>query len=296
VAANYLRGVVDAELKVITKGICTNKFGMCEQDAENVVFGPSRHYVPQRHNVKRDGPLGALDMGGSSTQIVYRRTNSAGPGGTSEMSQSVDEHDVPSHLDESEFFSTSFLSYGADQFRERLWNLWVSEAEAGDSAREPNTPTTISNPCNFAGYRMTYRGHEFVGSGNAHSCKDQINRLIPHHEDAIDLEELYDENEQFKSQMTGSLHKVTKRKMVGSVEHPPIRGKFYGMSLYFFTLDCLRELSDHGECLSLRIFKSGSLCPHIVDDGDWAHLRITILLTVQLLRMAETLKFALTWK
>ena len=71
-AANYLRGVVDAELKVIIpdKGICTNKFGMCEQDAENVVFGPSRHYVPQMHNVKRDGPLGALDMGGSSTQIA----------------------------------------------------------------------------------------------------------------------------------------------------------------------------------------------------------------------------------
>ena len=251
-AANYLRGVVDAELKVIIpdKGICTNKFGMCEQDAENVVFGPSRHYVPQMHNVKRDGPLGALDMGGSSTQIVYRWTNSAEPSGTSEMSQSADEHvHVPSHLDESEFFSTSFLSYGADQFRERLWNLWVSEAEAEDSPREPNT-TTISNPCIFAGYRMMYRGHEFVGSGNAHSCKDQINRLIPYHHDAIDLEELYDENEQFKSQMTGSLHKVTKRKMVGSVKHPPIRGKFYGMSLYFFTLDCLRELSDHGECLS----------------------------------------------
>ncbi|EJK48506.1 hypothetical protein THAOC_32687 [Thalassiosira oceanica] len=34
--------------------------------------------------------------------------------------------------------------------------------------------------------------------------------------------------------------------MVGSVELPPIQGKFYGMSLYFFTLDFLRELSDHG--------------------------------------------------
>ena len=78
VAANYLRGVIDAELRVIVpsdeeededeqnviatrkqqqqqgvqsnngddnkKGICTNKFKMCEQDAEDVVFGPSQHY------------------------------------------------------------------------------------------------------------------------------------------------------------------------------------------------------------------------------------------------------------
>ena len=223
-AANYLREVVDAELKVI---IPHN-----EHDAENVVLRTSRHHV------KRDGLLGALDMGGSSTQIVYR--SSAVPSGTSELS-SADEH-VPSHLNESDFFSTSFLSYGADQFRERLWNLWVSEAEAEaeDSSREPNTTTTISNPCNFAGYRMMYRGHEFVGSGNANSCKDQINRLIPHHQVAIDLEELYDEDEQSKTQTT-----------VGSVELPPIRGKFYGMSLYFFTLDFLREVSDHGKCMKV---------------------------------------------
>ncbi|EJK63201.1 hypothetical protein THAOC_16159 [Thalassiosira oceanica] len=232
VAANYLRGVVDAELKVIIH----------EQDAENSSFETPHHYVPQRHNVKRDGPLGALDMGGSSTQIVYRQTNSAVQSGTNEMSL-ADEH-VPSHLNESEFFSTSFLSYGAAQFRERLWNLWVSEANAEDSAREPNATSTISNPCNFAGYRTLYRGHEFVGSGNAQSCKDQINRLIPHHQVAIDLEELYDENEQFKP-----------TKMVGSVELPPIQGKFYGMSLYFFTLDFLRELSDHGECTSYACSK-----------------------------------------
>jgi hypothetical protein len=48
--------------------------GMCEQNAENVVFGPSHHYVSKsKHDVRIHGPLGALDMGGSSTQIVYRR-------------------------------------------------------------------------------------------------------------------------------------------------------------------------------------------------------------------------------
>ncbi|KAL9179749.1 hypothetical protein ACHAXT_007719 [Thalassiosira profunda] len=255
VAANYLRGVVDAELNIIVppdageddgnadkttddQGLCTNKFGMCEQDAESVVFGPSHHYVPQHtHDVKKHGPLGALDMGGSSTQIVYR-----GGAGSSDG----ERYDAPDHLDDEQFFSTSYLSYGADQFRERLWDMWVSEyaekapAETNDEHGLP----VIFNPCSFVGYQMSYRGYSLLGTGNALLCAEQINRLIPHHDDVIDLDELYDEN--VESSLAKEVHDqpTVKRKMVGGVEHPPLKGKFYGMSLYFFTLDCLRELSD----------------------------------------------------
>mmetsp|Transcript_38387 Transcript_38387/g.65580 ORF Transcript_38387/g.65580 Transcript_38387/m.65580 type:complete len:706 (-) Transcript_38387:62-2179(-) len=311
VAANYLRGVVDAELKVIVppestasddsdagnksmsskskkhtlkgeeenndndQGICTNKFGMCEPDAENVVFGPSHHYVPgNMHDVKRHGPLGALDMGGSSTQIVYRHMPSAtattargersGDRGFnksmgSEHDGSVnhdDGHDnVPSHLHDEEFFSTSYLSYGADQFRERLWDLWVSEAQKKSTSpireNDEHQPV-IFNPCSFGGYQMSYKGYTLVGTGNAVMCTKQINRLIPHHDNVIDLEELYDDNLERSRLNEDKRHHhhpeemplKTKKMMVGGVEHPPIRGKFYGMSLYFFTLDCLRELSD----------------------------------------------------
>ena len=309
VAANYLRGVIDAELRVIVhpddhdddneeekpnnkhngaqndnkkneKGICTNKFKMCEQDAENIVFGPSPHYVSQqRHDFRAHGPLGALDMGGSSTQIVYRRNSNSnkedgGGGGdnltlqqgtssSSSSSSSPDsndgesnKYDVPSHLNDDEFFSTSYLSYGADQFRERLWDLWVTEAtkqrqgNADNNDEDASPLPVIVNPCSFVGYENEYSGYLLRGTGNAILCAEQINRLIPHHDNVIDLEELFDEN-------LGAAHKhipssieeeqtqvETKRKIVGGVEHPPIHGKFYGMSLYFFTLDCLRELSD----------------------------------------------------
>ena len=300
VAANYLRGVIDAELRVIVhpdesqdlgnaendgdipdQGLCTNKFGMCEQDAENVVFGPSRHYVSQqRHDVRAHGPLGALDMGGSSTQIVYRRTGSGArkdgnsnvwidaalemnnniPGSEEMKTAEIDgqEHDVPSHLHDDEFFSTSYLSYGADQFRERLWDLWVSEAaqqngddgsnaqntSVGDNGKEGEFPV-ILNPCSFVGHETIYRGFILKGTGSAVGCTQQVNRLIPHHEDVIDLDELYDENiamAELKTEQQSD--QPSKKKIVGGVEHPPLRGKFYGMSLYFFTLDCLRELSD----------------------------------------------------
>lgn len=268
VAANYLRGVVDAELRVIvppTKagvdsgggnledealsiGICTNKFGMCEQDAEDVIFGPSHHYIP--HDVKLHGPLGALDMGGSSTQIVYSQsTGEYSNYNTMESHESDEKHSedyiLPSYLSDVDFFSSSYLSYGVDQFRERLWDLWVSEAKRKSQNRESesNLPV-ISNPCSFVGYQMTYKGFDLLGTGNSILCAEQINRLIPHHDNVIDLDELYDENIANIRSKEKQEQPTTKRKMVGGVEHPPLRGKFYGMSLYFFTLDCLRELSD----------------------------------------------------
>ncbi len=310
VAANYLRGVIDAELRVIVpsdeeeeedeqefiaaqkqqhqqqqgvqsnngddnkKGICTNKFKMCEQDAEDVVFGPSQHYVSQqqRHDVKAYGPLGALDMGGSSTQIVYRRNNNSNSNrkdadssnlafrrsspsndGNNNDGDTIENHDIPSHLNDEEFFSTSYLSYGADQFRERLWDLWVVEAtnQRKDDTKvvheEEGTQTlpVIVNPCSFVGYEHEYRGFILRGTGNAILCAEQINRLIPHHDNVIDLDELFDENrEAANKHLKEQTQPESKRKLVGGVEHPPIGGKFYGMSLYFFTLDCLRELSD----------------------------------------------------
>jgi hypothetical protein len=244
VAANYLRGVIDAELKVIVhpddeeeidgtadaadQAQCTNKFGMCEQDAENIVFGPSRHYVPQtKHDVRAHGPLGALDMGGSSTQIVFH---------------GVKRDDVPSHLHDDEFFSVSYLSFGADQFRLRLWDLWVHDTKQNTSQDTiVGDRNVILNPCSFVGYEIEYKGHVLLGTGNSVECSEQVNRLIPHHDNHIDLDRLYDENQEQKQR---DLSQPKKKLQVGGVEHPPVRGKFFGMSLYFFTLDCLRELSD----------------------------------------------------
>mmetsp|Transcript_8101 Transcript_8101/g.16345 ORF Transcript_8101/g.16345 Transcript_8101/m.16345 type:complete len:635 (-) Transcript_8101:25-1929(-) len=285
VAANYLRGVIDAELRVIVPtedevaessapmheiisnksddvkmsgtGLCTNKFGMCEQDAEDIVFGPSHHYVPhQKHDVRTHGPLGALDMGGSSTQIVYRKSvmdntllhsNDYGLSGTETNAKHTlgKAYDIPTHLRDEEFFSTSYLSYGADQFRERLWDLWVSESSKQNNNHTKYDIPEILNPCSFVGYEITYKGFNLKGTGNAVECTKQINRLIPHRDNVIDLDELYDENIAMADpKVVGYPQTGTKRKMVGGVEHPPLTGKFYGMSLYFFTLDCLRELSD----------------------------------------------------
>jgi len=225
VAANYLKGVVDVKLHMI------NKDGTVEDE-----------------DVEFDGPLGALDMGGASMQIVYlpheefeedfNKYDHHVHGDESEC-ESLVQHRTktskglkelpnlpnrPNRLNGDEFFSTSYLSYGADQFRERLWDNWVEKRELNTN-EVFSTKDNIDNPCSFNGYTSEWKGYTFVGTGDAKGCAREVNRLIPHHKEPTD---------EFPESRT-----------VGGVEHPPIRGHFFAMSLFYFTLDCLRELSKH---------------------------------------------------
>ena len=185
VAANFLVGVIDTKLRT--------------KDSKG-----------------DHGPLGALDMGGSSTQIVYL------PGsGVEEQTCTADAHtcpstdfQVPDRLNGEDFFSTSYLAYGVDQFRERLWDTWVEDCKKQESS------TQILNPCANHGYSLEWKGYSLIGTGNAAECVTQVQRLIPH----LDADQ----------EIGGK---------VGGVEHPPLRGKFFAMSLYFFSLDSLRVLS-----------------------------------------------------
>ena len=164
---------------------------------------------------KDDLPLGALDMGGSSTQIVYL------PRQKHCESDSCDITAPKPYLHKDDFFSTSYLAYGVDQMRERLWNTLVQDRQEEGNLHENSSSTKIiDNPCTFSGYKIEWKGYTLMGSGNSEECVRQVQRLIPHYEPDADL---------------GG--------KVGGVEHPEVRGKFFAMSLYFFSLDSLRELS-----------------------------------------------------
>ena len=113
VAANYLKGVISTDLHL--KSNQTYIFG---EDGANW------------HNPHSDGPLGALDMGGASAQIVYipktgqRTCTQKNP--HREINNDKQELDdtyqnqnnrETARLSETDFFSTSYLAYGVDQFR-----------------------------------------------------------------------------------------------------------------------------------------------------------------------------------
>lgn len=235
VAANYLKGTIDANLNLIQNG----------------------DEVPSQQLDSHDGrPIGALDMGGSSTQMVFLpHAGSTDSDNAQTVCRLVDEDENQTHADCTEqhevespeelpnslhgpdFFATSYLSYGVDQFRERLWRLWVHErqhqvhphdseqvCDASDNEEPQCTATWIENPCTFKGYEMDWEGYTLLGTGDAHECIRQVQRLIPHAEEP-------------------DAHSHRLGTHVGGIEHPPVRGKFFAMSLYFFALDSLRALS-----------------------------------------------------
>lgn len=210
VAANYLQGIVDAQLRFVSGTTYDNEV--------------------------HSGPVGALDMGGSSTQIVFLPDRQQ----TSGETDTCANEDLPpesceststsrSQLNGDHFFSTSYLSYGVDQFRERLWTTLVEDRLKKDNEdTEICRSKVVENPCANKGYRTDWMGFMLIGTGDTDECIRQTKRLIPHPEMPHDN---HDEM----------------NKQVGGVEHPPLRGKFLAMSLYFFSLDSLRVFSEPHE-------------------------------------------------
>jgi hypothetical protein len=132
-------------------------------------------------------------------------------------------------LNGDHFFSTSHLSYGVDQFRERLWTTLVEEKLEKDR-KDPESCASkiVENPCANKGYRSDWMDFILVGTGDTDECIRNTQRLIPHPEIPLD------EHHHIRSQ-------------VGGVEHPPVRGKFLAMSLFYFSLDSLRVFSQPHE-------------------------------------------------
>lgn len=224
-AANFLQGIIDTELGVVSAQ--NNDDGMGE--------------LP-------DHPVGALDMGGSSTQIVYianlnEEDDEMEPRGASKTCPikqqpqlNGDDSKNPNtcRLSDEHFFSTSYLSYGVDQIRKRLWDTLVVE-HAASVPEDMCDSHLVSNPCANKGFKVEHEGHTLLGTGKTEECIRQMKRLIPHPDIVHDWD--YDASEW----------------TVGGVEHPPIRGKFLAMSLYFFALDSLRVFSKPDEKAHLAL-------------------------------------------
>jgi len=231
VAGNYLHGIIDTNLKV-------------------------------KEEIEHDGPIGALDMGGSSTQIVFlpgegntAAAAAAEDQGTCSREDCLWEGDGIEHINGDDFFTTSYLSYGVDQFRQRLWNTLIDEKQSycnspytainygieqlkkllfsslvserldeGLDSFEICVSKEVQNPCANKGFVTEFEGFHLVGTGDTEECIRQTQRLIPHpaktHDNHADIEN-----------------------QVGGVKHPPVRGKFLAMSLYYFALDSLRVFS-----------------------------------------------------
>lgn len=192
VAANYIQGLIDAELNIN------------EEHAHH-------------------GPLGALDMGGASMQIGFVPSHSTSYTTSEEECDASTTTTASNRLDEDNFFSQSYLAYGVDQFRERLWDSWIEEHEREKTC----SANIIYDPCSFRGYERMWKGYVLHGTGEASECTKKVKSIMDFDNISLDGES---SSSSFK---------------VGGVVHPQVSGKFLGMALFFFTLDCLRHLSTH---------------------------------------------------
>ena len=178
--------------------------------------------------------VGALDMGGSSTQLVLHTGTPPGQ-----------------RVEESHFWSHSWLSFGVEKVRERVWKHFVHQAKSStphlntenseDRAAHVKTEIhipvenshtpSILNDCLFRNYSELFFDpaenkneiYMMHGTGDVTKCKEALRSVL----------------------WPEGCTRTTERPScsLDNIVHPPIAGNnFFGMSVYYFALDCVRFL------------------------------------------------------
>lgn len=186
----------------------------------------------EKTNIGMPPLMGSLDLGGSSTQLVFYHAHpekgeeeaviDAATGGVTLGGR----HHLHRQLDPDDFYKTSFLAYGVGKLRERLWELWISE-------RNKQSVAILNNPCSFAGYEQKKTGADgeeitFSGTGDATACRQQVLRLLAHPDEPD--------------------HPIVGANGVRIIGGVPLQPSippnhaFLAMSVFFYGLDALRLL------------------------------------------------------
>ena len=176
--------------------------------------------------------VGALDMGGSSTQLIFHTGTPPGQ-----------------PIQNGDFWSHSWLNFGVEKVRERVWQNLVDthikshpaiQDKDQSGSIEEKSPTVIENPCTFVGHEEDFsEEYSFIGTGQGQKCVEIIKRVI------------WPEGE-CKAPPCA----------VDGIIHPPIDGNFFGMSVYYYGLDCIRHLGPNK--LSWYVTMLSSFIPTIL--------------------------------
>ena len=151
--------------------------------------------------------VGALDMGGSSTQLIFHTDT--------KPNEPVNSKD---------FWSHSWLNYGVEVMRDRIHDYLINHYENATANNRVKLADNIilKNPCTFKGYEFLSGQYIIRGYGDGIQCVEIIKKII-----WTDYDEKCN---------------IGKSCSVDDIAHPEIKGHFYGMSVYFYALDCIRQL------------------------------------------------------
>jgi len=196
-SVNYLTGRIDTHLER------ERKSGEAAEGADEVEVTVEASSASGSKRGPTQTLVGALDLGGSSTQIVFQHMEDSGAA-----------------LNQSDFWVQSYLAYGVDTIRYRLWSHLTRHVAPMDPAVVAGA--AVENPCAFSGHQEWFKGHRLVGTGEAELCGKEIRKM------------LWDEEHE----------RCTPHEPCGldGVRHPPLTGQFLAMSVFFFALDCMKQL------------------------------------------------------
>ena len=104
--------------------------------------------------------VGALDMGGSSTQLIFHT-------GT-ELNKPVRD---------SDFWSHSWLNFGVEKVREKVWKHLIKRN--GKAGAKSGTAVMVKNPCTFVGHLHEWdETYTLVGTGEGTKCVEVIKKVL----------------------------------------------------------------------------------------------------------------------
>ncbi|CAM9563237.1 unnamed protein product, partial [Scytosiphon promiscuus] len=218
------------------------------------------------------GEIGALDMGGASTQIIFQHKE----GDRDPADQKATSHAngwgevepiIPSPVSQEDFWGASHLGFGVSEVRLRIWDLLV-ERHRSQLTREEGAPSGLTdatvaapaaegvshegggvvvegvlNPCSFVGRTDEWKGHRLVGSGDHSLCEDIVAAVLWGTR-GYPGEEQDEEEEEGAARCGGWAADEDRRACgVGGVDMPAPRGDFLAMSVFFYAMHAMHALA-----------------------------------------------------
>lgn len=158
--------------------------------------------------------VGALDMGGSSNQLILFNAEEAAL-----------ELRAARRVDHSLFWSHSWLDFGAERVHQRVADFLLRN-HSSEAAAEAVVP----NPCGFTGHDALHESSAVLrGTGRGEDCLQALRHT------------LWGESAAAHQCLTTT--EPSAGCGVDEVVSPPVRGRrFYAMSVYFYAFDCIRQL------------------------------------------------------
>jgi hypothetical protein len=189
---------------LLDAGNCPFKFADAEiiSGEEEAVFT----YLTANYNLgtlsSSSKPVGALEMGGASMQVIFRPT------------ADIQDHEFNFYMGEElqSVYAKSYIRFGSNDALARMFQA---------VAQSSNGFAEVASPCHNRGFKEEVvlpsgRKQIFVGSGNLSACTEVVQRLM-----GLDIECLMPPCAIFGSYMT------------------PVSGKFYAIASFFYTANGL---------------------------------------------------------